>query len=694
MSVCVTVAHFCEQCTEIIMQHHADFVPLLGKATEDNDDVAARALYALQFFAEELRTTFANYSDPFMRSVLNVAKNGSLHSKESALGAIGSIAVAIGPQFQKYLGPAVSVLQHYMSVRDDDFLELRARATEACGSVALAVGRNVIGDPALQAFTRCAFEGIRIESDRHEHELRASTYAFFGCMADVLGPDFVPILNELYPFIETSLVSGDGMMMNGKNSDSSGLEQLVNQGDEEGDDDDDGEDFEEGDQVTFSFRTPFIEEKKSVIGLVRVLSEKLGKALGLYIEKFLPLLLPLVTYQHGEVRNEAVKALPSVLHIVNDLFGQGKWERGKFQAQKPLAKQVGVMTDVMMKVMTFFGLKAGCFSFFSFLSSQELIQVLKDERDADVVTTAVESIERCIKEVGPVCMELFIKDLVENLRMIFEKKSFCQALREHFDEDERDLELFNVAVDCVVTMCHAAGPTPFGGELLKVFFPHMRQMAQQNQPETYRALAAGALAEFCVNLEASSQPFAADIVKLAMFTAQSEDVVTARNSIYCLGAAVQFGGPSVAAAVPPVLQRIKKMLESEDLPGRDNAVGALARIVLSGNDKLPVPDMVSAMMSGLPLKGDLEPYAPLFHCMVKLLRSPVSNLVIPHLQLLINSAVHALVDKKIDDKTRSAVEVFIRLMGMNEQAKPTLMQAVGALPQAQQDLFKEKFKMN
>ncbi len=68
---------------------------------------------------------------------------------------------------------------------------------------------------------------------------------------------------------------------------------------------------------------------------------------------------------------------------------------------------------------------------------------------------------------------------MQAILMVFDKQTYCQTLRERFDEDERDLELLNAAVDCVVEMLKCAGPTPFGAEIFKLVYPKLKKMAHQ-----------------------------------------------------------------------------------------------------------------------------------------------------------------------------------------------------------------------
>ena len=672
MTAFVTLAKFSDELQEPLVARHEELVPCLAAAMRDNEKVALRAMYALQFFSEELRSAFAPYADGFMTVLMQFCAQGSPQIKDVAIGAVGSIATALGPAFAKYLAPVISMLSTFMSTRDEALMEVRGRACEVAGAVALAVGRQVLGDQVLQNWSRLAFETLQIDSEQHAFALRAAAYGYFTQVSSVLGPDFMQMLNELLPVIMASVLSEEGVMGTPAR-DTKGLESLV----EAGDDDEEGGDgnFTEGDKINFAFRMPFVEEKRTAITLLASLANSLGKHMVGHIERILPELLELCDYMHADVRQSAIKALPSFVHIVYDTFPSpgGKWERGKFSNERPLNQNVRNLLPAVLQV---------------------LVEVIKDDRDLESMICAVESLSKIFSELGPASFEEHIKEILPALLMVFEKKTHYQELRENFDEDERDLELFNAAVDCVVDMMRCAGPTPFGLELFKTMYPRMVTLFKQ-PVESYRALGIGALAEFVVHVENQVQPVAAELLKMAMHGGTDEDLVTKRNSLYLMGAVLQFGGPSVMSAIPTVLTRIQGYLKSDDAAGIDNAVGALSRIILTGADNLPLADMLKAIFANVPLKIDVEPYGPMFQALIKVSRSPAAQVLLPYLPVAVKTALHALLNDaaKLDHRSKPAIEVFVRVIGMGEH-KAVLQQVVQSLPPFQQAALKEKYNMS
>lgn len=364
--------------------------------------------YALQFFSEELGKSFLPYADQFMSMLLTFAANGNARTKDVAIGAVGSIAVAIGPAFVKYLGPVIGMLRSFMTVTQDDLLEVRGRACEVAGCVASAVGRSVLGDPLLQEFSRYAFQGLAIESNNHQYALRSAIYGYFTNLASVLGADFQPLLQQLFPFLLATITSQEGMVDSSAGlrdvlmicylvfcffllfspffSAPSGLESLVEAGDDESD-----ADAVAGKPVNFGFRMPIIEEKKTAITLVGALGNALGQHMSTLVDQFLPELLELCDYPHQEIRQTAVKALPAMVHIVNETWPNPlgpKWERGKFSNVRPLVKNVNLLLKPVLDTM---------------------LSMVKEDRDSEAIACTLEALPKIFEELGPASLEAQIQ---------------------------------------------------------------------------------------------------------------------------------------------------------------------------------------------------------------------------------------------------------------------------------------------
>ncbi len=596
-----------------------------------------------------------------------------------------------------------------MALTHEDAIEVRARATEVAGSVAASVGRAALG-PALEEFAALAFSSFQ-DTSPHQFELRQHAYGFFANLAEVLQLDFVSVLPSLVPLVTASLMSEEGIVTRSR-AEASGLAALV----DDDDDDDNGGDDEApavdedgnpaygapqvGEKMNVSVRVPFLEEKKMAIVLVAKMGRVLGKVFAPHVEKLLPKMIELCCFLQSGVRENAVRALPDLLHVVSDAFPpqHGKWERGKFNNERPLSRQV---INVLKPVCV------------------TLLDVIKEDRDLEVVICAVEALDCVVKEHGPGAMEPHIEPIMQSLGAIFAKQSFCQALREQFDEDDRDLELFNVAVDLVSTLCAAAGPTPYGCEIAKRVAPAFRKMAQKDQPDTYRALALGGLGEVTVHIEGAVAPLAGDLLRLSLECLSATDTVTRRNAMYSAGALMQYGGAQVAGAVPNVMASVRTFYGGGtfelDPAGRDNAVGALARILLSGIEPLPVAEIFKYVRAawqmilrwlcalsflilqrfclvhwrgislGLPLLADSEPYTPIYHAFTKAVRSPaLAPLLAPTLSVVVQTAIFALIDTKLKliDKARASLEVFVRVMGMTPEHKQLVINSIASLPPA------------
>lgn len=131
--------------------------------------------------------------------------------------------------------------------------------------------------------------------------------------------------------------------------------------------------IEVGQRVNVSVRVPFTEEKKMAIVLAASTCHVLGKAVLPYAQAWLPEMLELLSFLQSDVRENAARALPDLLHVISDTWPapSGKWERGRFSDAKPLSPQ---LMEVSAPVM------------------RSLIDLVKEDRELEAAICAVEAL--------------------------------------------------------------------------------------------------------------------------------------------------------------------------------------------------------------------------------------------------------------------------------------------------------------
>jgi hypothetical protein len=99
---------------------------------------------------------------------------------------------------------------------------------------------------------------------------------------------------------------------------------------------------------------------------------------------------------------------------------------------------------------------------------------------------------------------------------------------------------------------------------------------------------------------------------------KSSDVGLRRNSVYCTGILVYFGGAQTSGFHGAVAESIAPLTRSDvesDGGVRDNAVGALSRLlqVVDSSARESVSALLDVVLSALPLRNDLEEGPDVYH---------------------------------------------------------------------------------
>jgi hypothetical protein len=82
-----------------------------------------------------------------------------------------------------------------------------------------------------------------------------------------------------------------------------------------------------------------------------------------------------------------------------------------------------------------------------------------------------------------------------------------------------------------------------------------------------------------------------------------QDDINRQNAAYCTGLLVQASPDQAAPFLPQVLAALHTLFRADEAAGaRDNAVGAVGRIMLAVPQALPLGQVLPVYLGGLPLQ--------------------------------------------------------------------------------------------
>jgi hypothetical protein len=245
------------------------------------------------------------------------------------------------------------------------------------------------------------------------------------------------------------------------------------------------------------------------------------------------------------------------------------------------------------------------------------------------VTEISRSLAENLKLNGPALISYpdALQKTVKIITSIITKKHPCQedlAMEEEADlsdieTTEFDWLVIDSAMDVISGMAVALGPR--FAELWKIFEKQVLRYASSGE-SLERASACGVLAETITGMDEGVTPFTPSMMQVLLKRLGDEDAQTKSNAAYAVGRLVEksHDDATVVKAYPQILSKLEALFAITEGRCRDNAAGCVSRLILRHRHKVPVAEVLPALVSSgvLPLKEDYEENEPVWKMIVQM----------------------------------------------------------------------------
>lgn len=614
------LGQFAEHLQPEIVEHYETVLPCIFNVLSDaSAEVQEKAYYALAAFCENLKTEILPYLDPLMGKLLQALQSNRRDLQETCMSAIGSAAAAAELAFVPYAESVLELMKNFMVLTKDEDLSARARATELVGIVAIAVGHQNIGS-VLPGFIEAAIAGFSLDYS----ELREYTHGFLSNVAEVLEEGLVQYLPRIVPLALASCNLDDGTALD------------IDDSEEEGDvpngfggvsSDEDNHDNRR--VRNFSVRTGVLDEKAAATQALGVFALHTKSAFTPYLLDCLNVLKKHAGYFHEDVRLQAMIALQHVFTATQAAFpGTGM----NLSAQ---AKQV---FDTIMELY---------------------LRAFNEDDDKETVAQVCSCIAEIMPEVQYSVLEPYIGPLSEAVLLLLRQEAVCQLTgdtdSEGDDEDyEHDEVLMDAVTDLLPALAKCMGPS-FEPILRQQFEPLMK-FAKATRPPGDRTMVIACLAEVAQEIGSAIVPYIDVIMPLAIKELGSGDATNRRNAAFCVGELCKNGGEVALKYYNNALFALHQLFgenESDDAV-RDNAAGAVARMIMTQPQAIPLVQVLPILIAALPLKDDLGESMTVYNCLCSLIFASH-----PEILSLIPQMVHVFAQVAASQKESTEVKANI-----------------------------------
>ncbi|KAL1289715.1 hypothetical protein HN51_058110 [Arachis hypogaea] len=629
------LGQFAEHLQPEIVSHYESVLPCILNSLEDaSDEVKEKSYYALAAFCENMGEEILPFLDPLMGRLLAALQNSSRNLQETCMSAIGSIASAAEQAFFPYAERVLELMKNFMVLTNDEDLRCRARATELVGIVAMSVGRMRM-EPILPPYIEAAISGFGLEFS----ELREYTHGFFSNVAEILEDSFAQYLPHVVPLAFSSCNLDDGSAVDIDECD----DEIANGFGEVSSDD---EAHDEPRVRNISIRTGVLDEKAAATQALGLFAQHTKISYAPYLEETLRILDKHSSYFHEDVRLQAIIALKHILTAAHAIF----------QSQNDGAAKAKKLLDTVMNIY---------------------IKTMVEDDDKEVVAQACTSVADIIRDFGFAALEPYLPQLVEATSLLLREESACQQIESDSEIDDDDASHDEVLMDAVSDLLPAFAKS-MGAQFAPIFaqlFEPLMKFAKASRPPQDRTMVVACLAEVAQNMGSPIAAYVDRVMPLVLKELASSDATNRRNAAFCVGELCKNGDDLALRYYDNILRGLHPLFgESEpDDAVRDNAAGAVARMIMVHPESVPLNQVLPVFLRVLPLKEDREESMAVYSCVSTLVFSsnPQILSLVPELVNL-SAQVVASPDETSEVKTLVG-RTFSHLLSLyGQQMQPIL----------------------
>lgn len=572
-------------------KYHQVVLPNIIPVLESSEPrVQAHAAAALVNFCEEAEKDILEpYLDQLLNHLLMLLQSPKRFVQEQALSTIATVADSAEAAFSKYYDTLMPLLFNVLQEEQSkEYRLLRAKAMECATLIALAVGKDRMGQDALNLVQLLG----RIQNSVSEADDPQASYLLhcWGRMCRVLGREFVPFLaGVIPPLTELAGAKADIQLLDDE-------EQVAQIQDEE------GWELVPLKGKVIGIKTSILDDKHMAIELIVIYAQVLEDAFEPYVNDIMEkIALPgLAFFFHDPVRVASAKCVPALLNAYKKAHGPESAELGALWGR----------------------------------TVERVLEVLSTEPAIDTLAEMYQCFYECLECIGRNCLsDAHMTTFIESARTVLQDYNIRvkerleeQAENEDGEEASEDI-LFAIEDDQnLLSDMNKAFHSIFK-TMGTSFLPHWAgliefySMAVVNPDPTQRQWAIciyDDVLEFC---GPESWQYKDQIIQPLIDGMQDDVPANRQAAVYGVGVAAHKGGENwsefVAASLETLFQVIQRpnARADDDIFATENASAAIAKILHYNASKVANWDSVAAAwIDTLPITNDEEatPYAYAF----------------------------------------------------------------------------------
>uniref|UniRef100_H2ZPS2 Importin N-terminal domain-containing protein n=1 Tax=Ciona savignyi TaxID=51511 RepID=H2ZPS2_CIOSA len=603
------LGQFSEYLTPDLNQFASEVMPIMFGVLQQlhqgpSSSSMTKAYYALENFVESLEMGILPYLDQLMGHLLSHLKTTTdIHTKELLVSAIGAAANASEDKLLPYLDEILKHLQQCLSTldknntTDEDEGELSVLHTQALDTLGVLV--RTLGKMNPQLPSDCMNLGMSLlSSETNDPDLRRAAFGLFAAVASLVKEDMAPFMPVIVKNMLNSVQSSEGIIVSfGGVHNFSFLDEadLTNGNHEEEAEDDDDEGVN-----GFSVENSYMDEKSDACESLGELAKHSPKSFEPHLGETFEEVFKQVEFPHSDVRKAAIASCGQFVETAYSL------KSGLCRPEPPDSSFDGNLLGQIFPV---------------------ICTTISKDSERLVVMSAIMTMKEMIEKCGVdtfANQEQDLQVLMRSLNEVLLQKAACQD-DDGEEEDEQQAEYDEMLIEYCGEIFPAlaeklqASFLPYFMACLPTFIGKLKPICSSSE----RSFGAGTIAETIDKLgPGGSTEILQHVVPRFIQLTRDNEAEVRNNSIYGLGVLLQNGGPAATQHYPLVLGSLSQALVKEKSRRvLDNILGAVARMITSNKELVPLPQVLPVFLDHLPLQEDHDEDPIVYGCLATLMQN-------------------------------------------------------------------------
>ncbi|EDV40456.1 uncharacterized protein Dana_GF23922, isoform A [Drosophila ananassae] len=591
-----------------------------------------RMFYALETFVENLEDKIKPDLPILMERLFEAldAKHAP-RVRELALSTVSAVATAAKEDFMPYFPKMISVLQLYMLLEITDELEqVRIQAMDTLAAIARVVGKQNFLPLANDSMGFCL---SILENGADDPDLRRAVYNLMGALSIVANEDMATVYPKIMDRIVESVISSEDVLPSvGSAEDNDPNIEINLEEESEGEED-------ESELEGFQVENDYLIEKEEAILALKEFAANSGTAFAPYLQSAFENVYKVIDHPHDSIRRASVETIAEFvksLHKIGD-------------------------TDGVSRA--------------SLIVIPKFAQMVRSDEEQGVVLVVLDALGDLFKEVkGPAVPTAEIGELMCGLiKDLLNNKMACQFSEpggagggdeEDADDSEYDDAVIENAANLLPLLGHALEPKDFSLFFGRLYPFYIQKMSKKHSNTEIRSFLFGTLADCFQSLGIWSVSYFDTMRQLFMSGITDSDPRTRQNAYYGLGELVLNSEQKSYESYPAILQALSDAIAKEKDPSAlDNICGAVARLIITNLEGVPLTHVLPVFMSNLPLREDTEENDSVQKAF-RVLFMKSRPIIEPYLEQMLALTIQMLYKKELTDVERTENSItFVKEVG-------------------------------